>query len=213
MLRKGRIPVTEVNPHLLCVLCGGYFVDATTIIECLHSYCRTCIVRYLETSKMCPLCDVLVHKTKPLENLRADKTLQDLVYKLVPGLFESEMANRRKFYGEHPEECEDATLEDRGEACMEKSEEVEEEQISLVLELSANDKRYLLCPSGVTVGHLKKFITVKFSVPSKFKIQFYHSRVELSNNLSLHDIANLYTWRRVSYHIRANIRGEPGVQA
>ena len=34
---RGRVPMLEVNPHVMCVLCGGYFIDATTIIECLHS--------------------------------------------------------------------------------------------------------------------------------------------------------------------------------
>nr|XP_045367151.1 polycomb complex protein BMI-1-like isoform X1 [Camelus bactrianus] len=90
MHRTTRIKITELNPHLMCVLCGGYFIDATTIIECLHSFCKTCIVRYLETSKYCPICDVQVHKTRPLLNIRSDKTLQDIVYKLVPGLFKSE---------------------------------------------------------------------------------------------------------------------------
>lgn len=37
MHRTTRIKITELNPHLMCVLCGGYFIDATTIIECLHS--------------------------------------------------------------------------------------------------------------------------------------------------------------------------------
>lgn len=37
MHRTTRIKITELNPHLICVLCGGYFIDATTIIECLHS--------------------------------------------------------------------------------------------------------------------------------------------------------------------------------
>ena len=32
--------------------------------------CRTCITRYLETSKYCPVCDVMVHKTKPLNYIR-----------------------------------------------------------------------------------------------------------------------------------------------
>ncbi|KAI4075434.1 COMMD3-BMI1 readthrough, partial [Homo sapiens] len=36
MHRTTRIKITELNPHLMCVLCGGYFIDATTIIECLH---------------------------------------------------------------------------------------------------------------------------------------------------------------------------------
>ena len=35
MLR--RMYIRELNPYILCVLCGGYLVDATTIVECLHS--------------------------------------------------------------------------------------------------------------------------------------------------------------------------------
>ena len=35
MLRSMKIK--ELNSHILCVLCGGYLVDATTIVECLHS--------------------------------------------------------------------------------------------------------------------------------------------------------------------------------
>ena len=80
--------------------------------------CRSCIVKYLQTSYHCPVCDVEVHKTKPLlhirwvvtcfycqitfsfsffyENLlwyflpffRPDRTLQDIVFKLVPGLYQ-----------------------------------------------------------------------------------------------------------------------------
>lgn len=32
--------------------------------------CKTCIVRYLETNKYCPMCDVQVHKTRPLLSIR-----------------------------------------------------------------------------------------------------------------------------------------------
>ncbi|KAG0722423.1 Polycomb complex protein BMI-1-A [Chionoecetes opilio] len=98
-----RLRVRELHPNLLCILCGGYYVDATTIVECLHSFCKTCIVRYLESSKFCPICDVQVHKTKPLLSIRPDKTLQDIVYKLVPGLYPNEMCKRREFYTSHPE--------------------------------------------------------------------------------------------------------------
>ncbi|CAH1402692.1 unnamed protein product [Nezara viridula] len=34
--------------------------------------------------------------------VRPDKTLQDIVYKLVPGLFHNEMQRRRDFYKDHP---------------------------------------------------------------------------------------------------------------
>ncbi|KAK3858887.1 hypothetical protein Pcinc_034950 [Petrolisthes cinctipes] len=104
-----RVKLTELNAHLVCVLCSGYFVDATTIIECLHTFCKTCIVRYLQTSSFCPICEVQVHKTKPLLSLREDRTLQDVVFKLVPGLFHSEMKRRSGFYKEHPEAGGDKT--------------------------------------------------------------------------------------------------------
>ncbi|XP_023573896.1 polycomb group RING finger protein 2, partial [Octodon degus] len=94
MHRTTRIKITELNPHLMCALCGGYFIDATTIVECLHSFCKTCIVRYLETNKYCPMCDVQVHKTRPLlmpskykvevlyddEPLKEYYTLMDIAY-------------------------------------------------------------------------------------------------------------------------------------
>lgn len=35
--KGGGVKLTDVNPHLVCVLCHGYFVDATSIVECLHS--------------------------------------------------------------------------------------------------------------------------------------------------------------------------------
>uniref|UniRef100_T1EJS0 RING-type domain-containing protein n=1 Tax=Helobdella robusta TaxID=6412 RepID=T1EJS0_HELRO len=79
----------DVNANLCCVLCSGYLVDATTIIECLHTFCRSCILRYLESSDTCPVCDASVHPADPTMGIKADKTLQALVYKIVPGLYQS----------------------------------------------------------------------------------------------------------------------------
>ena len=31
------LSLAELNPHFVCVLCFGYFVDATTITECMHT--------------------------------------------------------------------------------------------------------------------------------------------------------------------------------
>lgn len=36
------VPVRSLNPHLMCALCSGYFIDPVTITECLHS----CKYRY-----------------------------------------------------------------------------------------------------------------------------------------------------------------------
>lgn len=59
----------------------------------LFSVCKSCIVKHLQSSKNCPQCGVKVHETQPLLHLRPDRTMQDIVYKLVPHLFESNFFN------------------------------------------------------------------------------------------------------------------------
>ena len=42
--RVGRGGIRDLNPHVVCSLCAGYFVDATTIAECLHTCkCESCL--------------------------------------------------------------------------------------------------------------------------------------------------------------------------
>nr|XP_023656035.1 polycomb complex protein BMI-1-A-like isoform X1 [Paramormyrops kingsleyae] len=232
MHRTTRIKITDLNPHLMCVLCGGYFIDATTIVECLHSFCKMCIVRYLETSKYCPICDVQVHKTKPLLNIRADKTLQDIVYKLVPGLFKNEMKRRRDFYAEHPSvDAANGSNEDRGEVADEDKRIItDDEIISLSIEFfeqnkaekqgsteegrtkeEVNNKRYLQCPAAMTVMHLRKFLRSKMDIPSTFQIEVMYEDEPLKDYYTLMDIAYIYTWRRngplpLKYRVRPNCK-------
>ncbi len=108
-----KVKLKDISPNLSCNLCSGYMIDATTTIECLHSckkynyfklyayrsmnkfalnlfmitVCKSCIVKYLENSEYCPVCEVQLHSTKPLSGLRSDQMLQEIIYKLVPGLF------------------------------------------------------------------------------------------------------------------------------
>uniref|UniRef100_A0A8C7ZEJ7 Bmi1 polycomb ring finger oncogene 1a n=1 Tax=Oryzias sinensis TaxID=183150 RepID=A0A8C7ZEJ7_9TELE len=212
MHRTTRIKITELNPHLICVLCGGYFIDATTIIECLHSFCKMCIVRYLETSKYCPICDVQVHKTKPLLNIRSDKTLQDIVYKLVPGLFKNEMKRRRDFYAEHPVDASNGSHEDRGEVADEDKRIItDDEIISLSIEFFDQSRRYLQCPAAMTVMHLRKFLRSKMDIPNTYQVEVMYEDEPLKDYYTLMDIAYIYTWRRngplpLKYRVRPNCK-------
>ncbi|NXG17547.1 BMI1 protein, partial [Grallaria varia] len=188
--------------------------------------CKTCIVRYLETSKYCPICDVQVHKTRPLLNIRSDKTLQDIVYKLVPGLFKNEMKRRRDFYAAHPSaDAANGSNEDRGEVADEDKRIItDDEIISLSIEFfdqnrqvpewhyfilerkgnkekekskeEVNDKRYLRCPAAMTVMHLRKFLRSKMDIPNTFQIDVMYEEEPLKDYYTLMDIAYIYTWRR-----------------
>lgn len=205
--------IAEISPHLICALCGGYLIDATTIVECLHSFCKTCIVRYLESSKYCPICEVLVHKTRPLQNIRLDHTLQDIVYKLVPGLFQSEMKRRREFYKDHPTVKSAKTRQEQQRHRIIYS---ADEQFSISLEFCPNGKirrpsgrrsrrdskqqvperRYLRVPAATTVALLKKFMKLKFNLPPKYKVDIFHGKGPLRDHYSMMDVAYIYSWRR-----------------
>ncbi|VDD78259.1 unnamed protein product [Mesocestoides corti] len=109
MLRPKMINLSLLNGHLICGLCGGYLIDATVLKNCIHAFCRSCILKYLsELNKVCPLCQTLIQEGRPpdgLEALRPDVTLQRVVYKLVPGLLRVEIdriAEFHKRYAKNP---------------------------------------------------------------------------------------------------------------
>lgn len=35
--KSNKIPLKLVNAHITCSICEGYLIDATTLVECLHS--------------------------------------------------------------------------------------------------------------------------------------------------------------------------------
>lgn len=50
--------------------------------ECLHTFCKSCIVKHLEDNIHCPECDVMIHQSHPLDYIAFDRTMQDIVYKV-----------------------------------------------------------------------------------------------------------------------------------
>ncbi|CAK9827218.1 Polycomb complex protein BMI-1 [Anthophora retusa] len=179
--------VKDLNEHIVCPLCRGYLIDATTLVECLHSFCRGCIVRRLSSgARACPVCNVA---TSP--PLLPDVKLQRLVYLVVPGLFRSELERRRHFRLVNPQ-CPplalplgalDLTLDDFVSLSLceldEPEEEEEEEtqahepenrssrhrsnvdQAKPESTLRVRNTRYLKCPAGVTVRHLVRLLMLK----------------------------------------------------
>ncbi|EOA26370.1 hypothetical protein CARUB_v10023287mg [Capsella rubella] len=70
---------------MTCPLCENLLRDATTISECLHTFCRKCIYEKITEDEIesCPVCDIDLGGA-PLEKLRPDHILQDLRAKLFP---------------------------------------------------------------------------------------------------------------------------------
>ncbi|XP_059613184.1 protein suppressor 2 of zeste [Phlebotomus argentipes] len=91
-----RRQVRDFNGLITCSVCQGYIIEATTITECLHTFCRSCILKHLEKSNLCPTCFL---KPVTVASLRPDRILKTLIYKLVPGLYQSEVQRVAEFHG------------------------------------------------------------------------------------------------------------------
>ncbi|XP_055355278.1 polycomb complex protein BMI-1-like [Paramacrobiotus metropolitanus] len=93
------IPMADLSPLLICQICRGFLIDATSLPECGHVFCKTCIVKHCHRSTVCPLdsCRTYIH-ARPLTRLKKDTTLQTVVYKLLPEIYHSEMSCRRLYF-------------------------------------------------------------------------------------------------------------------
>ncbi|NWI29705.1 PCGF3 protein, partial [Sula dactylatra] len=187
MTRK--IKLWDINAHITCHLCNGYLIDATTVTECLHTFCRSCLVKYLEENNTCPTCRIVIHQSHPLQYIGHDRTMQDIVYKLVPGLQEVALIVLTLF--------QDYLSSDKSNLIMlcfllkgetksdensnkETSEEKQEEdndyhrsdeQVSICLECNSSKlrglkRKWIRCSAQATVLHLKKFIAKKLNLSS-----------------------------------------------
>ncbi|GLU03621.1 hypothetical protein SLE2022_208100 [Rubroshorea leprosula] len=70
---------------MTCPLCNKLLRDATTISECLHTFCRKCIYNKISEEELecCPICNIDLGCV-PLEKLRPDHNLQDVRAKIFP---------------------------------------------------------------------------------------------------------------------------------
>ncbi|KAL9699956.1 hypothetical protein quinque_003397 [Culex quinquefasciatus] len=215
--RSNRRKVKDFNDSITCTLCSGYLIEATTVNDCLHTFCRSCIVRYLECNKYCPKCKSYNNKTITVANLRPDRILKSLVYKLVPGLYKSENQRVTRFYSDQfPEpgspggtrklSPEHGLLEDQNFFSP-------DELISLSLEYhyesiaDYDPKRtqlpvtYLHCPAAVTIHHLYKFILTKNGLQvdsDRIQVDIIYEDEILPHEFTLMDVAYCFDYRRVS---------------
>lgn len=85
MTQVVRVRREALKACMTCPLCNKLLKDATTISECLHTFCRKCIYEKLNDDEMdsCPICSTDLG-CAPLEKLRPDHNLQDVRAKIFP---------------------------------------------------------------------------------------------------------------------------------
>ncbi|XP_030058909.1 polycomb group RING finger protein 5 isoform X2 [Microcaecilia unicolor] len=163
--------VKEFNPYITCYICKGYLIKPTTVTECLHTFCKSCIVQHFEESNDCPKCGNQVHETNPLEMLRLDNTLEEIIFKLVPRLREDGSPKAKKARTDEDYENEDDKDYHRSDP-----------QIAICLDCLRNNgqsgdnvvkglmKKFIRCSTRVTVGTIKKFLSLKLKLPSTYEL-------------------------------------------
>ncbi|XP_024890867.1 polycomb group RING finger protein 3 [Temnothorax curvispinosus] len=170
-----RIKLKNLNSHITCKICRGYLIDATTVTECLHTFCKSCLVKHLEEKHTCPTCQIVIHQSHPLQYISFDRTMQDIVYKLVPDLQENEIKRERDFYRARGLSCPKDILPNAGEIEEEKANadahaesdyHRTDEQVNVCLEctnssLKTLKRRFIRCSAQATITHMKKFIAKK----------------------------------------------------
>ncbi|XP_069679788.1 polycomb group RING finger protein 3 isoform X3 [Periplaneta americana] len=175
MTMERRIKLKTLNSHITCKICRGYLIDATTVTECLHTFCKSCLVKHLEENNTCPTCQIVIHQSHPLQYISFDRTMQDIVYKLVPNLQDNEIKREREFYRIRGLPCPKDIPPNAGELEEEKAApdqhaesdyHRQDEQVNVCLEcISSNMKtlkrRFIRCSAQATITHLKKFIAKK----------------------------------------------------
>ncbi|KAL5702076.1 RING-type E3 ubiquitin transferase [Ranunculus cassubicifolius] len=80
-----KIDRDELIERITCSICNKLFRDATTISECLHTFCRKCIYKIFTVDELerCPKCNIHLG-CAPVEKLRPDHSLQDVRAKIFP---------------------------------------------------------------------------------------------------------------------------------
>ncbi|ESO02566.1 hypothetical protein HELRODRAFT_186448 [Helobdella robusta] len=188
-----KIRLKTLNPCITCMLCKGYMIEATTITECLHTFCKSCIVKFLEENNTCPKCGLVIHQSHPLNYISHDRTMHDIVFKLVPNLREDEIRREDDFYKSNgipnpkisTDEKENSTSPETTNRHIPGNQAApggddddyhrSDEQVSVCLDcyqgqLQQLKRKYIRCSVQTTITHLKKFLALKlFNDMSKFR--------------------------------------------
>ncbi|KAL5015884.1 hypothetical protein ScPMuIL_005473 [Solemya velum] len=213
-----RIHIKDLNPYITCGICKGYLYEASTITDCMHSFCKNCIVKHTELSVKCPICDSIIHPTDPLIQVKLDRTLQDIVYKLLPQVAEEEKSRRKKFNDEHgiveqeiiqspvlspvkkrsPSKVPDSPKKNRPNAFHHSLVSILLECVGISENIDAEHlaRKYVRVPGSATIANVATFIRRKHQFQCPIKVDLlcaeYSYSKPVARNVTLHSIQQQY---------------------
>lgn len=206
------IKLSELNEFITCPLCRGYLIDASTVSECLHTFCRTCIIKHIKNDNNdCPKCLNVIHKSRPLDYIIKDRTTQDIVYKLVPQLYISEL-NRQASDEQHTNK---SVLSHPSIPVINNSLEVfiNSRRNTKSTEKSLGDPLFCFyCPPTVKVHHLKQLLRVKFQLDGNCRLNLYYKGDIICDEDFLSNLAQSLTFH-IEFEVYQTVIRPPSVNS
>ena len=205
-----KIDLRKLNPLIVCTLCAGYYVDATTIKECLHSFCKSCIVKYLMSSHHCPTCGNLVDETDPLSRLKLDRTLQDVVNKLLPQIGKDETRRREAFMKARQKAGSNEQVTTLGKNALYSNVDIshyEHQKVNISFQLDGNQeedpdidawalpKKFVRCSILTKMLQLKILIKRLQGLPLHYDVEIYCNGIEAADDSPL-KLVILSAWQK-----------------
>lgn len=191
-----KINKAELIKLLKCPLCLGIFRTPTTINECMHSFCKSCIYKWFyapgsPTRDSCPVCDIKLGG-RPLDTLIFDNSLSLLVDILFPDFERIDKENTKKMFAVF--RGNDENLPGDEEANNNKP------QIKIYLHpLETEDTNLLLpeidsvimVPKIFDIKSMKDYLKQKIDV-GESEISITYKNQEMPDNYKMDEIDRLY---------------------
>ncbi|XP_077586043.1 polycomb group RING finger protein 6 [Stigmatopora nigra] len=204
-----KLPLNQFYPYIRCGLCCGFLINATTITECLHTFCKSCIVKHFYNSNKCPTCTIVVHETQPFYHIRPDRQLQDIVYKMIPFLEDSEKKQMANFYQKRGAQIPIEVTTSAPSRCKKQKKDCTQQYIfsippeldlSLLLEFVGAEeginsykpleRPYIRVSSEATIRHVELFIRKKMELSPTCQVDVVCGDHLLDQYQSLKDVQN-----------------------
>ncbi|CAF0905151.1 unnamed protein product [Brachionus calyciflorus] len=195
-----------LNEHFQCGICQGYIIDATTITDCLHSFCKSCIIHFIiNIDHMCPTCN---SRLKDVKNcIKSDAALQRLIYRMVPSLLDNEIERREKFY-QTDSKNEDLLLSKKTYLNLKlvyknrKKIKIEDKENLKNENSNKNDliqEKYIQCIAQTPIHIITKLLRNKFNLPFNYKVKLTHSGYKLNEDETLLQVFTCFLMNKNDY--------------
>lgn len=202
------VKLKTLHEHFQCGICQGYIIDATTILDCLHSFCKSCIFHFIESiDHRCPTCN---QSLGDIENcIRYDSSLQRLIYQIIPNLLENELERRMIFQRDEPRsntilhnnslvnvklyhvQKEKTQVKLNNNNSIEnKAEESFKENYNHTnddtnLDQGVTTVKYIQCMAQTPIRIISRMIRNKYNIPQNYRIKLSHMGHNISDRENL----------------------------